>query len=234
MTYSDTTLVIPTLNEKHTLPLLMRRVLGEYPGLKILIVDDGSTDGTTEEAEKFYSSGRVDIINRKRLKKKPGLTASVIDGIMASKTQFVIVMDADLQHPQEKIREIHVKLSRGSKLVVAVRETVIKWPFYRKVISKLLSSMGYLVLFARGKMLVSDIFSGFFGADRKTATNIISKNRKRFIGEGYKVLFDLLKCIDARDEIEVSEVKYHFGNRKFGESKAGAKQVVALLKSYVT
>lgn len=234
MAYSDTTLIIPTINEKDTLPILLRMVLDRYPGIRIIVVDDGSSDGTVREAMRFTKTGHVRILDRKRLGRSPGLTASVVDGIMASKTEFVIIMDADMQHPPEKIGEIHKELKGGYKVVVAVRETVIDWPLYRKVISRSLSGMGYVILLARGKKLTSDIFSGFFGVERRTAAKVILRDRARFVGEGYKILFDLLKCIDAKDGIEISEVKYSFGNREFGESKAGAKQAFALLKSYIT
>ena len=234
MPYNDTTLVIPTLNEKETLPILIKKVLGSYDGINILVVDDGSKDGTLESMKKFTSNRRVNVLDRKKLGKKPGLTASILDGIMKSSTRYVIVMDADLQHPAKKISKIHDDLAKGYKLVVAVREQVMDWPLYRKIISRSLSGIGYVILFANGKKVTADIFSGFFGIDRKTAASIISREKVRFVGEGYKFLFDLLKSIDTKDEIAISEVKYSFGNRKFGESKAGAKQVMALFKSYVT
>ncbi len=234
MEYSDTTLVIPTLNERETLPILVRKVLSLYKGINIFVVDDGSRDGTLHTLDKFSARGKIRTLDRKTLGRAPGLTASIVDGIMESRTKFVIVMDADLQHPPEKIKEIHKELSKGYGIVVAVRERVLDWPLYRKLISRTLGGIGYMVLFINGKKVTADIFSGFFGVRRAAAAGIISKNRRRFVGEGYKVLFDLLKSIDSAENVRISEVKYSFGNRKFGKSKASTKQAVALLKSYVT
>ncbi len=234
MTYSDTTLVLPTLNEREALPILISAVLRRYDGIRILVVDDGSEDGTLSTLSRFSRNKRIGVIERKGLGRSPGLTASIIDGIMSSSTRFVIVMDSDMQHPPEKIREIRSALASGSQIAVGVRAGVRQWPIYRKLVSKLLGSIGHAVLLLSGKKTTGDIFSGFFGIERKLARGIILRNRERFVGDGYKFLFDLLKCIDAKDGIAISEVGYDFGNRRFGRSKAGARQAAALIRSFVT
>ncbi len=234
MGYGDTTLILPTLNEGETVPVLINRILHDYDGIRILVIDDGSSDGTIGAVRRFAKSGSVRLIERGRSGLSPGLTASILDGIRRCNTRFVIVMDADMQHPPEKVKEIHSALLKGCQIVVAVRKRVLRWPLHRKLVSKLLSSTGYIVLRVGRKKVTSDIFSGFFGMERGTATRIISSNKRRFVGEGYKVLFDMLKCIDADDKIRICEVPYDFGNRRFGESKAGAMQAIALLKSFFT
>jgi len=86
----------------------------------------------------------------------------VIDGIYASKTKYVIVMDADMQHPFEVIKEIKKKFDEGYNLVVATRASVKNWALHRKIISRLLIYIGYLVLYLEGSARCEDIFSGLF------------------------------------------------------------------------
>ncbi len=234
-TYSDLTLILPTLNEFRTVPIIVKSALKEFPGIRVMVVDDGSTDGTVEAVEKLSNgNGNVRLFNRKRRGLPPGLTASIIDGISASRTKYVAVMDADMQHPLSKIRDVSRLLRNGSSLVVCTRSTVKDWPLERVIVSKTLSSMAYLVLVVRGKKRCGDIFSGFFGMEKKRIYGIVRRNKRRFIGGGYKFLFDLLKCIASDSDIRIGEVPYDFGNRKFGASKAGAIQVVALLRSFFT
>ncbi len=234
MDYKDLTLILPTLNERDALPLVLRQVLKSYKGISILVVDDGSMDGTQGIAARFGRNGKVRLLDRRRMGSAPGLTASIIDGIKESRTRFVVVMDADLQHPPEKIARIKALLEEGYILVVAVRKKVSDWPMHRKIVSNTLSGIGHIVLTINGKKGGRDIFSGFFGADRKAVLKIISANRKRFVGEGYKVLFDLLKCMDPKGDFRITEIGYEFGGRHHGKSKAGVKQAVALLKSFLT
>ena len=233
--YSSLTLILPTLNESHTAPLMIRDALRGFPGMRIIVVDDGSTDGTVEKVEKISrENGSVRMIDRKKRGLSKGLTASIIDGIAASRTRYIAVMDADMQHPLSKLHDVSRFLRDGYPLVVCTRSSVRDWPIGRKIISKVLSSIGYIVLAARRKERCGDIFSGFFGIDKGEVYGIVKRNRSRFISGGYKFLFDLLKCIDSGSGIRIREVPYAFGNRKFGASKAGAIQVVALLRSFLT
>ncbi len=233
--YDDLTLILPTLNEVDTAPLIIKSAIRRFPGISITVVDDGSRDGTVDAVKKVSRhNGSIAIIRRDRKGLPKGLTASIIDGIAASRTRYVAVMDADMQHPIGKLYDVERWLSDGYQLVVCSRSSVRGWPLDRKIISKLLSSLGYLVLIVRGKKRCADIFSGYFGIDKKAVYGIIAKNRGRFVDNGYKFLFDLLKCIDSGGEVKIRDVPYEFGNRKFGASKAGAVQVVALLRAFLT
>ena len=234
MQYNDFTVVLPTLNEGRNIAALVSRLKEAYKGIRVIVTDDGSRDNTREESmrmEKKY--GAVAFIDRKAGGKSQGLTASVIDGIMASRTRFVVVMDADMQHPYSVVKEIADKLRSGDILVVGVRAGVEDWPLYRKAVSRALMLAGNAVLVISGAQNCSDIFSGFFGLDRKFFIRTYRRNRRRFVGSGFKILFDLLKCID-RGSANVSEAPYIFKSRKFGKSKAGARQALDLLRSFVS
>ncbi len=231
--YKDLTLIMPTLNEAKSIERIVKGLRQKYSGINILVVDDGSTDGTDSIVGKLSKSDNAVSLLERRGKSR-GLTASVIDGMMTSKTKFVAVMDADLQHPIDTVKNLYSSLSSGNDIAVAFRERVDGWPLYRKLISQSLSALGMIVLLASGKKTTRDIFSGFFGIRRNSIYPIIKKNRPRFVGEGYKVLFDLLKCINSSDSIKIGEVPYTFRQREFGLSKAGTKQALALLKSFLS
>jgi dolichol-phosphate mannosyltransferase len=228
--FEEITVVIPTLNEKETIEKLINAILKNYPKIKIIVADDNSTDGTISIVKRISSKDRnVKLLERKG--RKRGLTASVIDGISASKTKYVVVMDADMQHPFEVIKEIKKKFDEGYNLVVATRASVKNWALHRKIISRLLIYVGYLVLYLEGSARCGDIFSGYFGVKKELFENVYKANEKRFVGEGYKVLFDLLKCINSKDA-KIAEVPYVFHVRSSGSSKAGVKQGIALFKSF--
>lgn len=232
--YSEFTVVLPTLNEEKTIGEMLRRTLRSYDGCSIIVVDDGSDDLTSDIVKGFVKQNRrVKLFDRSIVGLERGLTASVVYGIVKSRTKYVIVIDADLQHPPEKIKDIAGKLSSGYDLAVANRAKVTDWAVYRKIISRAFMYAGKIILFAEAKETCVDIFSGFFGMKRDVFLSVYRKNRHRFVGEGYKVLFDFLKCID-RGTLRIGNVPFVFNTRRFGSSKASIGQGMALLKSFVT
>jgi dolichol-phosphate mannosyltransferase len=234
MNYKDLTIILPTLNEEETIETVINRLHNLYADVKIIVVDDGSRDFTEDKVNKLNKKYKnITFLNRFKEKRQKGLTASIIDGILLCKTKYAIVMDADMQHPPEKIKNIKEILDKGCKIVVATRASVKDWAFYRKFISKTLIILGYIVLFLRNNESCNDIFSGYFGVDITFASAIIKKNHSRFVGEGYKVLFDMLKCI-KKGSMKICNVPYDFNKREAGESKAGARQFIALLKSFTS
>ncbi len=232
--YSRFTIIVPTLNERGTIGTMIRRIQHEYYGARVIVVDDGSRDGTRGVVRSLEKTGRrVTLIDRQAEGKRRGLTASIIEGISRSKTRYFVVIDADMQHPLEKVRQIAKLLENGHDLAVAERESVTGWALYRKIISKLLILIGTSVLRGAGSATCGDVFSGFFGMRRSLFMRVYGGNRSRFVGYGYKVLFDFLKCVD-NGSLRVGSVPYVFHARKHGRSKAGARQAVALLKSFAS
>lgn len=235
MGYSDFTLVIPTFNEEGTIGTLIRKVLAGYRGIKITVVDDGSTDSTKAIVEglSLRNRGSVRFYDRKKLGRERGLANSMIDGLFGSRTKYVIFMDGDMQHPVHALAGIMSGLRKGGKIVVASRQKIYNPILYRHVISTVLTLMGTAILKAGGRATSSDIFSGYFGLEGGYARRKVKRNRGRFVGEGYKFLFDLLKST-PEGEVEIREVPYTFKARRHGSSKATLRQGVALIKSFVT
>lgn len=232
--YNEFSIIIPTLNEENGVTILIKKIIKLYKNIKIIVVDDGSIDNTASNVKKLSQKYKqILFINRAKFNIKKGLTGSIIHGILISNTKYVIVIDADLQHPFQKIKNIIELLNNNKDLAIAVRANVINWKLHRKIISRILMFMGFFILVLKNKERCNDIFSGFFGLNRKLFLKIYKSNKKRFVDNGFKVLFDFLKCID-KGNIKIVEVPYTFENRKYNKSKTGLRQFMCLIKSFIT
>jgi len=222
MKYDDVTVIIPTLNEEKNISIIIGLIKKLYNGINILVVDDGSKDKTQKNVRK---SG-VKLLDRSK-KKIKGLTSSIIDGVKLVKTKYIVVMDADLQHPPEKIKEILLKLRNGYEIVIATRKKILKWSLFRRVVSKIAVIFGRIRLLLKG-MYVNDPVSGFFGVRTKFVKEVLDSNEERFEKEGYKILFDILKYCG---KVNIGKVYFEFKCRERDSSKIGKKHVLVYLRS---
>jgi len=213
------TIILPTLNEEKNIAKLLSYLKKNYKS-KIIVVDDGSKDRTREIVKSFG----VELIDREK-EKIHGLTISVVEGIKRAKTPYFLVMDADLQHPPQKIKEF-IKALENYDLVVGYRKKVKNWEAWRKFITFSLTILGKFILILRRKKYCKDILSGYFAGNEKVKR--VVENGK-FVPEGYKILFEILK---QSNDLRIKDIPYVFNRRKEGKSKAGIKQGLALLKSY--
>ena len=221
--YKEVTVVIPTVNEEKNIEKLVTLLKKTYKGIQIIIVDDGSKDNTQNVAKRAGAQ----VIDRS---KKPihGLCISVIEGVLSTKTKYVIIMDGDMQHPYEKIGEFVEKL-KHCPVVVGTREQVLSdWPFHRRFMSKIAILLGKFRLFLSG-VSCKDIVSGFFGMHTDLFKNIIITKYSKYELKGYKVLFDTLKYLPRGTK--VYQVKYDFGLRAEGVSKINYKHVLYYFRS---
>ncbi len=219
------TVIVPTFNEAGNIEELVRRVVSDNEGIKVIAADDGSKDGTQQIVSRISAkNSNVSLLDRSKEKVK-GLTVSVTDAVKLAKTDYVVVIDADLQHPPEKVKEIIKKLEEFD-IVVGTRRTIpADWPLSRKVISKTATMLARLRLMRS----VKDPVSGFFGARTALFKQVLGKKENKFEPKGYKVLFDLLKYCPRNTKI--GAVYYDFGLRKSGSSKISGKQVRLFFKS---
>ncbi len=209
-------IVIPTYNERENLPILLekiRRVMEEW-GLsyEVIVVDDDSPDGTWRVALEYAERGYpVRVIRRIG---ERGLGSAIVRGLREARGEYVVVMDADLQHPPEKIPELVEKaMKTGADLVVATRYAagggVAEWSLFRRLVSKGATLLAHiLVPWARR---TSDPMSGFFLVHRRLA-------KGRVDPKSWKVLLELLEEAE-----HVEEVPYVFQPRRAGKSKLGFK-----------
>jgi len=231
MSYSDTTLIVPTLNEENNIVELLSLVRKQYKDLNILVADDGSKDETQALVRKAHRKDkRINLLDRTKEQHK-GITASVVDAIHMCDTKYFVVIDGDLQHPPEKIGMIVRSLRSGNDIVVGTRKKVASdWPWHRKLMSMGAILMGYIRLCFTG-VRTKDIMSGFFGGNVSFFIKHYQQKPKAFVLEGYKVMFDLLKICPR--STKVGKVFYVFGARQRGTSKIGSRHIIAYLKSLV-
>lgn len=229
--YDDVTIILPTLNEEKNILKMLSYLRTNYKNSTIIVADDGSQDGTKDAVMSFKDSSTI-FLDRGNMYIH-GLTASVLDAIDIAKTKYVIVLDADGQHPPNKIGEVVNMLRFGSKLVVASRVDVEKkWGLFRKVLSSIGASLGKLSLLARGKNYISyDILSGFLGFQRNYWNESLGgkSKRKQFRLKGYKILFDFLKTLSS--QIEIEKVYYILKIRREERSKINFRIYAEFLKA---
>ncbi len=210
--------VIPTYNERDNVEELIRRIDRALDGVEyeVVVVDDNSPDGTAEVAEMLSKEFPVKVVRRPG---KLGLATAVLDGFKNSRGEYVVVMDADLQHPPELIPKMYERILKGCDLVIASRYvrggTVHGWSLLRRLISRSAVFMAKVALpKARN---VKDPLSGFFMFKREVMSNA------ELSPKGFKILLEVL----VRGKyVNVCEVPYTFSVRVRGESKLSTKELV--------
>jgi len=203
--------VLATFNERENLPQLLERLWAvPLPPLEVLVVDDGSTDGTREFLEQAArTEPRLRLIWHNG--KQTTLRAQC-QGIAEARGRFLIVMDADLQHPPELLAPMVEALDRGAALVVGSRYAPggSSGPRTgtRTVISRGAEWTARALLPEARQ--VSDPISGIFGFRQEVFRPLPAEWR------GYKLLLFLLVMSRGRG---IAEVGYRFEPRGSGTSK---------------
>jgi dolichol-phosphate mannosyltransferase len=203
------TVVVPTYREVLNIPHLVAR-LGALRDasaidLELLLMDDDSQDGS-EALVNAMALPWVRLITRTANR---GLSLAVLEGLQRSTRDTLIVMDADLSHPPEKIPELLAALDAGAEVAVGSRftdggSTADDWGLFRWLNSQVAT------LLALPLTPLKDPMSGFFAIRR--ATLMAGRD---FNPVGYKILLELIiKCGCGR----VSEIPIHFENRRYGKS----------------
>ena len=217
--------VTATYNEADNISEFIDRVERALEGYRfeLVIVDDDSPDGTAEIARKAGSRyGNVRVIVRKG---ERGLASALLKGIASASCDYVVVMDADLQHPPEVLPKIIDTLLRDSvDLVVASRYVsgggVRGWSAFRRLVSRVAVYAAHLLV--PRTRAVRDPISGFFAVRRE----LVLRERESLCTEGFKLLIEVLAKCDWR---RIAEVPYTFQRRERGKSKLGAGEILKYL-----
>ncbi|GLY37039.1 dolichol-phosphate mannosyltransferase [Amycolatopsis sp. NBRC 101858] len=207
--------VIPTYNERENLGPILDRLHKVLPDVHVLVVDDGSPDGTGELAdERAAANGNIHVLHRTE---KAGLGAAYIAGFrwgLAREYNTIVEMDADGSHAPEDLPRLldavgDADLAIGSRYVPG--GAVVNWPLNRQILSRGANIYSQVALGMRTR----DITAGF-RAYRRPVLEKLALDEVN--SHGYCFQIDLtVRTADAG--FEIVEVPITFTEREIGESK---------------
>lgn len=204
-------IIIPTMNEASNILLLLRHISKVFESSvmrpEVLVVDDGSIDGTRQLVTDYHGDLDVRLICRNSAR---GLAGAVVTGAQQASHEHIVVMDADLSHPPEMIPALIEPLLAGTHDMVIGSRYIAggdtpDWPITRRLGSQLAS------IPARMLSSVRDPLSGFFSIGRKWLIN------KQENIAGFKIALEILA--EQKDSFKVLEVPISFRDRLHGSSK---------------
>jgi len=214
----DCIVIIPTYNEKENIGNIIPYTLNLSDRLEILIIEDGSPDGTADIVKGLMAQypGRIHIIERSG---KLGLGTAYITGFkwaLENNYQYIFEMDADFSHPPEKLLELlDACENKGAYMSVGSRYvkdgSVVNWPFNRLFLSLFASKYVRLVT----GMRIKDTTAGFVCYRNETLKRI-DFDKIKFVGYAFQIE---MKFAVWLSEVKVIEVPIIFKDREAGTSK---------------
>jgi dolichol-phosphate mannosyltransferase len=225
MTPAALSVIVPTYNERDSLPVLLARLAHVAPGVvrEVVVVDDGSPDGTGALAEELARTAPVPIrvVHRPG---KAGLASAIMAGVAVASGATVTVMDADLSHPPELLPDLAAAIAGGADIAVASRYVpgggIEAWPVLRRIVSRVATALTRVGL----GLPMRDPLSGYFAVRR----TMLTADAYRQLG--YKLLMEILA---THRRARVVEVPYRFVDRGRGASKLSSGEIVNFLRLLV-
>jgi dolichol-phosphate mannosyltransferase len=222
---SDTLVFIPAWNEEENLPAVLDDLRAELPEADVLVVDDGSPDGTGEIADRLAAADpSVHVLHRTQ---KAGLGAAYIAGFrraLADGYDVVVEMDSDGSHAPEELPRLLTAL-READLVIGSRWVpggqIRNWPLYRQIISIGGSTYARVLL----RFPVRDSTSGYRAFRRQVLEEL---KLDEVASQGYCFQIDLA-WKTWRSGFRVREVPITFTEREVGRSKMSRAIVIESL-----
>ncbi len=224
MTTGQRTLVIiPTFNERETLPLIVQRLHRARPDVHLLIVDDSSPDGTGELADELAQADPewIHVMHRTA---KDGLGAAYLAGFawgLSRGYSTLVEMDADGSHAPEQLHRLLDAVDAGADLAIGSRYvdggTVRNWPWRRIALSKVANTYSRLLL----GIGVHDITAGYRAYRREVLEKI---DLDAVDSKGYCFQMDLT-WRTVSNGFAVVEVPITFTERELGVSKMSGSNI---------
>jgi dolichol-phosphate mannosyltransferase len=214
--------VIPTYNELGNLPSLVAGLMS-LDGVRVLVVDDQSPDGTGQLADELARAhqGRVSVLHRTTAR---GFGRSYIDGLtraVREPVDLICQMDADLSHDPRQLPDL-IKASAAADVAIGSRYvpggTIVNWPLRRRVLSRFANA--YIRTVAR--VPAYDCTSGYRCWRRGALATL---QLDQFFSDGYSFLVEMLFAA-ARRNLSITEVPITFVERREGESKVSAAVLI--------
>src|SRR6266516_2825298 len=202
-------IIVPTLNEEENIaPLVTQITACAVPFQEILFVDDHSTDATRAEIHALETTHPVRLIEQDD--GDLGLAGAIMSGARAAEGEIILVMDADLSHPPERIKDLLAPLFAGTAdLVVGSRYvkggSTQGWPTWRRVVSRAGAVLAYPLTG------LHDSMCGFFAIGRSRLLELAPHT------SGFKIVFETI--VRGGGMLRVREIPIAFRDRARGKSK---------------
>src|SRR5438477_3164827 len=202
-------IIIPTLNEEeNVLPLVSEIAACAVPFREILFVDDHSTDATCDKIRALSGIHPIRLIKQDGA--GPGLATAIMSGARVARGEILLVMDADLSHPPDRIKDLVAPLFAGTAdLVVGSRYvkggSTPGWPAWRRAVSRAGAALAHPLTG------LHDSMCGFFAIGRSRLLELAPQT------SGFKIVFETM--VRARGTLRVREIPIVFRERVHGKSK---------------
>lgn len=206
---NSVSIIVPTSNEAENIaPLVSQIVANAVPFREILFVDDSSTDATRDMIRALAARHPIRLIEQDQA--EFGLAAAIMSGARAAEGKFLLVMDADLSHPPERIKDLLAPLFAGTADLVTGSRYIAGgstpgWPLWRRALSRAGAALAYPLTG------VHDSMCGFFAIARSRLLELAPPT------SGFKIVFETI--VHGRHSLRVHEVPIAFCNRARGKSK---------------
>lgn len=222
----ETWVIVPTYNEADNINELLTQLLALPVNLGVIVVDDGSPDGTGVLADRWSAAhpGRVHAIHRAG---KLGLGTAYIAGFKhaltmpPSNAQRIMTMDADFSHNPRYIPAM-LDLSETKQIVIGSRYVAgggtLNWPLWRKVMSAGANTFAHIMLGLEAR----DTTAGFRVYHRAVLESIPLDD---LFSNGYSFLVELLYMCQ-RQGWEIGEVPILFEDRRHGTTKISQSEII--------
>lgn len=219
MNHSDSIVIIPTYNEKENIESIIRAVFGLEKDFDILVIDDGSPDGTADIVRRLQKGEFAEKLNMIERKGKLGLGTAYIAGFkwaLEHEYEYVFEMDADFSHDPKDLPRLYAACaSEGNDVAIGSRYVngvnVVNWPMGRVLMSYYASKYVRLIT----GVPIHDTTAGFV-CYRSRVLKTLNLDEIRFKGYAFQIemKFTAYKC-----GFRIKEVPVVFVNRRLGTSK---------------
>tara|TARA_B100000965_G_scaffold160110_1_gene133474 strand:- start:3821 stop:4921 length:1101 start_codon:yes stop_codon:yes gene_type:complete len=210
-------IVLPTYNERENIQIVLNKIfqLASDYSLEILIVDDNSTDGTSEIVKSLAKKdSRIRLIRRVG---RSGLSSAIKEGLLNATSDIAVVMDADGQHqPVDVFFAVKELIQSKADLVVGSRfldQARIRGLSERRAIGSNSANTLARISLSNSYQNLTDYMSGCFALNLKTCIPFILKINVN----GFKFYYELLSL--SKGSLKVKEVPLVFESRFYGQSK---------------
>lgn len=217
MQKADSIVIIPTYNERENIENIIRAVLGLEHGYHILIIDDGSPDGTAAIVKTLQQefAGRLFMVERRG---KLGLGTAYIAGFkwaLEREYTYIFEMDADFSHNPNDLSRLYEACSKNADVAIGSRYisgvNVVNWPMGRVLMSYFASKYVRLIT----GLPIHDTTAGFV-CYRRRVLQTIPLDSIRFKGYAFQIE---MKFTAYKYAFRIKEVPVIFINRELGTSK---------------